>query len=39
MNQLMDRANLFDVIVPEFKHIKICRKELALLKVSTISKK
>lgn len=33
MHQLQESAMLFEVVIPEFKHMKSCRKELRLLKV------
>lgn len=34
MHQLQDSAVLFEVVIPEFKHMKACRKELRMLKVT-----
>ena len=33
MNDLYESAGLFEVIVPEFKQLKACRKEVGMLKV------
>lgn len=33
MHMLQESAMLFEVVIPEFKHMKSCRKELRLLKV------
>ncbi|XP_063612420.1 dynein beta chain, ciliary-like, partial [Penaeus indicus] len=32
MHQLQESAMLFEVVIPEFKHMKSCRKELRMLK-------
>lgn len=34
MHQLQDSAVLFEVVIPEFKYMKACRKELRMLKVT-----
>lgn len=34
MHQLQDSAVLFEVVIPEFKYMKACRKELRMLKVN-----
>lgn len=34
MHQLQDSASLFELNVPEFKNLKLCRRELRMLKVS-----
>lgn len=34
MHQLQDSAVLFEVVIPEFKFMKACRKELRMLKVN-----
>lgn len=33
MEKLIDQASLFEVIIPEFKIVKILRKELKMFKV------
>ncbi|XP_071446269.1 dynein beta chain, ciliary-like [Hetaerina americana] len=32
MNKIMEATSLFEVVVPEFKQLKFCRKEVVLLK-------
>lgn len=32
MGQMQDRARLFEVTLPEYKHMKQCRREIQLLK-------
>lgn len=34
MHQLQESAVLFEVVIPEFKYMKACRKELRMLKVT-----
>lgn len=34
MYQLQESAVLFEVVIPEFKYMKACRKELRMLKVT-----
>lgn len=37
MGSIQDSASLFEVNVPDFKHIKQCRKELRMLKVKRLA--
>jgi dynein heavy chain len=37
MGSIQDSASLFEVNVPDFKHIKQCRKELRMLKVKQLA--
>lgn len=37
MNNIQDSASLFEVNVPDFKHLKQCRKELRMLKVKQLA--
>lgn len=37
MGSIQDSASLFEVNVPDFKHIKQCRKELRMLKVKQMA--
>ena len=39
MHHLQDSAVLFEVVIPEFKFMKACRKELRMLKVNYIDLK